>query len=131
MQLAIVLFVAFIVYLIATAGAGNSAPKQTSEVSVDDAFQIYQNGALMLDARTQAEWDQYHAPNALLIPLDQLQTRINEVPNDRQILVVCNSSACSQQGRGLLIAAGYKAVSMAGSMQEWYSKGYAIDGAPQ
>lgn len=129
-QLAMVLFVAFVVYLIASAGIGSTS-KLTSLVSVDEAFEMYQGGAFVLDVRTQEEWDEYHAPNTTLIPLDQLPARINEVPKDREILVVCRSGNRSQEGRDILLAAGYNATSMTGGLKEWYAKGYPIEGAPQ
>lgn len=98
---------------------------------MDEAYKMYQSGAFVLDVRTQEEWDEYHAPNATLIPLDQLQARIDEVPIDQEILVVCRSGNRSQQGRDMLLAAGYHATSMAGGLKEWYARGYPIDGAPQ
>jgi rhodanese-related sulfurtransferase len=126
-QLAVVLLVVFIVYLIASAGSrSNSA----NEVSVDEAYLMYQSGAFVLDVSWPAEWDEYHVPNTTLIPLDQLFNRINEVPQNTDILVVSRSPTSSQQGRDLLISAGIDAVSMAGSLSEWYAKGYTIEGAP-
>ncbi|MDP1713179.1 MAG: rhodanese-like domain-containing protein [Anaerolineales bacterium] len=129
-QVAIVLFVAFVIYLIASSSGGNTGAL-AREVSVDEAYGMYQSGIFVLDVRTQEEWDEYHAPNATLIPLDQLQARINEVPKDQDILVVCRSGNRSQQGRDILLAAGYHATSMAGGLKEWYAKGYPIEGAPQ
>ena len=126
MQLAMVAFVAFIIYLIALSG-GETRAKLPGEVTVEDAYQMVQKGSFMLDVRTQAEWDEYHAPNATLIPLDQLQIRLDQVPKDRQILVVGNRS---QEARDILLAAGYNAASMAGGMKDWYAKGYPIEGAP-
>jgi rhodanese-related sulfurtransferase len=129
-QLAMVAFVAFIIYLIASAG-GNGANGLTRDVGTDEAYQMYQqSGTFVLDVRTQEEWDEYHAPNTTLIPLDQLQNRLSEVPKDREILVVCRSGNRSQQGRDILLAAGYNATSMNGGLKEWYAKGYPIEGAP-
>jgi rhodanese-related sulfurtransferase len=129
-QLAMVVFVAFIIYLIASAG-GNGANGLTRDVSTDEAYQMYQqSGTFVLDVRTQEEWDEYHAPNTTLIPLDQLQNRLSEVPKDREILVVCRSGNRSQQGRDILLTAGYNATSMTGGLKEWYAKGYPIEGAP-
>ncbi len=128
MQLAIVIFIGFIIYLIALAGGERAS--QAREVGVDEAYQLYQGGALILDVRTQAEWDAYHVPNAVLIPLDQLTGHLNELPRDRQIIVVCSSGACSQQGRDTLLASGLNAASMKDGIDTWYSKGYAIEGAP-
>ena len=128
-QLAMVAFVAFVIYLIASAG-GSGSYKLAREVSVDEAYQMVQSGTFVLDVRTQEEWDEYHTPNATLIPLDQLQARLSEVPKDKEILVVCRSGNRSQQGRDILLAAGYNATSMTGGLKEWYAKGYPIEGAP-
>lgn len=128
-QLAVVLFVAFIVYLIASA-AGSIGTNSNREVSVDEAHQMYQSGVFVLDVSWPAEWDEYHAPNTTLIPLDQLFNRMNELPTDREILIVSRSQTNSQQARDLLRSGGINAVNMAGSLSEWYAKGYPIEGAP-
>jgi rhodanese-related sulfurtransferase len=128
-QLGMVAFVVFVIYLIASAG-GNGGNSLAREVSVDEAYQMVQNGAFVVDVRTQPEWDEYHAPNTKLIPLDQLQARLSEVPKDKEILVVCRSGNRSQEGRDILLTAGYNATSMTGGLKEWYSKGYPIEGAP-
>lgn len=128
-QLAMVAFIAFIIYLIASA-SGNGGSGLAREVSVDEGYQMYQSGAFVLDVRTQEEWDEYHAPNATLIPLDQLPNRLNEVPKGQEILVVCRSGNRSQQGRDILLSAGYNATSMTGGLKEWFAKGYPIEGAP-
>jgi rhodanese-related sulfurtransferase len=126
-QLAVVLTVALVIMMIALGGQNR---KNTAEVSVDEALALYQSGALVLDVSWPVEWDEYHLPGATLIPLDQLFNRYNELPRDRQILVVSRSGGSSQQARELLVDAGFNAVSMGGSLSEWYAKGYPIDGAP-
>ena len=95
---------------------------------MDQAYEKYQAGAFVLDVRTQQEWDEYHAPNTTLIPLDQLVSRLNEIPRDKEIVVVCRSGNRSQQGRDLLLEAGFQQVtSMTGGLNEWRSKGYPIE----
>jgi rhodanese-related sulfurtransferase len=128
-QLGMVAFVILVILLIATAGKDGSK-SLALEVNTDTAYQMYQNGAFVVDVRTQEEWNEYHAPNTTLIPLDQLQSRLSEIPKDKEILVVCRSGNRSQQGRDILLAAGYNATSMAGGLKEWYAKGYPIEGAP-
>ncbi|MCZ2121874.1 MAG: rhodanese-like domain-containing protein [Anaerolineales bacterium] len=126
-QLTVILLVALAVYLIAVGGVNKKLP---AAVSVDQALQMYQNGALVLDVSWPAEWDEYHIPNALLIPLDQLYNRLNEIPKDKTILVVSRSETSAQQARELLTSAGLQAVSLSGSLSAWYEKGYPIEGAP-
>jgi rhodanese-related sulfurtransferase len=129
-QLGLVALVALIVYLIATSAGGTATSTLARDISVDDAYKMYKNGAYVLDVRTQEEWDQYHILNATLIPLDQLPNRLNEVPKDKEIVVICRSGNRSQQGRDILLNAGYSATSVTGGIKEWYARGYDIEGAP-
>lgn len=99
-----------------------------STVSVGEACSRYQDGAFVLDVRTVEEWNEYHAPGTTLIPLDQLAARVDEVPRDRPIVVVCRSGNRSQQGRDILLQAGFTQVtSMDGGLKEWRAKGYPIE----
>lgn len=98
-----------------------------AEISVDEAYELYQEGVFFLDVRTQEEWDEYHAPNATLIPLDELPNRLSELPQDEQIVVVCRSGNRSQAGRDTLLSAGFEDVtSMAGGLSTWRSAGYPV-----
>lgn len=132
-QIAVVAVVALVIYLIAASagGANTTATGLANEISVDKAYEMYQAGTFVLDVRTQEEWDEYHAPNTTLIPLDELPNRLNELPKDREIVVVCRSGNRSQEGRDILLNAGFNATSMTGGLKEWYAKGYPIEGAPQ
>jgi rhodanese-related sulfurtransferase len=97
-------------------------------IGVSEAYEMYRNGAFVLDVRTQEEWDEFHAPNTTLIPLDQLASRLNEVPRDRQVVVVCRSGNRSQEGRDILLNAGFEQVaSMAGGLNEWRASGYPVE----
>lgn len=130
-QILVLLIVALIVYLILQFAGGNpngTANSLPSTISVSDAYNMYQNGAFVLDVRTQEEWNEFHAPNTTLIPLDQLASRLNEVPRDRQVVVVCRSGNRSQQGRDVLLEAGFEQVtSMTGGLNEWRASGYPVE----
>jgi phage shock protein E len=106
-----------------------AAEKLPAEINTAQAYQKYQQGVFFLDVRTPAEWDSVHIPNTTLIPLDQLATRVNEVPQDREVVVVCRSGNRSQQGRNILIQAGYGQVSsMSGGVNAWRAAGYPVEG---
>ncbi|HSD85001.1 MAG TPA: rhodanese-like domain-containing protein, partial [Anaerolineae bacterium] len=82
------------------------------------------DGAFILDVRTPDEWNTVHIPGATLIPLDQLGSRLNEVPQDKEVVVVCHSGNRSKQGRDILKNAGFSQVtSMAGGMNQWQAAG--------
>jgi len=126
-QITVLLIVALIVFIILQSGGGSNNGL-ARDVSVEQAHNMYQNGAFVLDVRTLEEWNEYHAPNTTLIPLDQLPSRLNEVPRDRQIVVVCRSGNRSQEGRDILLKAGFEQVtSMTGGLNEWRASGYPIE----
>ncbi|RME89622.1 MAG: rhodanese-like domain-containing protein [Anaerolineae bacterium] len=112
-------------------GNRSGASALPPEISVDQAYEKYQAGAFFLDVRTVEEWNEYHIPNATLIPLDELPNRLDEVPRDREIVVVCRSGNRSQVGRDILLDAGFPRVtSMAGGVKTWRSAGYPVVSGP-
>lgn len=130
-QVLVLLVVALVVYLILQFGGGTASRAANSlpaTISVSEAYNMYQSGAFVLDVRTQEEWNEFHAPNTTLIPLDQLASRVNEVPRDRQVVVVCRSGNRSQQARTILLDAGFEQVtSMTGGLNEWRASGYPVE----
>lgn len=105
-----------------------TAANLPAEVSVADAYQKYQDGAFVLDVRTPEEWNDFHAPGTTLIPLNELESRLDEVPRDREVVVVCRSGNRSQAGRDILRQAGFDQVSsMSGGMNAWRDAGYPIE----
>ena len=77
-------------------------------IPVEEAQALLGQGALVIDVRTQPEWDEGHGPS-LFLPLDQLQARLGELPQDKPLLLVCRSGARSGQAAGWLRSQGYDA----------------------
>jgi rhodanese-related sulfurtransferase len=99
------------------------------EVSIDQAFGLYQQGAVILDIRTQAEWNVYHITNSISIPLADLDSRFGELPAGKNIVVVCFSPEQCVLGRDILIAAGLQSVTaMTQNIEGWVLKGYPFEG---
>lgn len=109
-----------------------AADQSPAEISVSEAHALYgRPDVFFLDVRQPEEWEAFHAPRSTLIPLDQLSSRLDEVPRDRKIVVVCRSGNRSQQGRDILLAAGFKdVVSMAGGLTQWRALGYETVSGP-
>jgi rhodanese-related sulfurtransferase len=98
------------------------------EVSVQQARELVNEGAFLLDVRTPLEWDEAHVAGATLIPLDQLETRLSELPRDRKIVVMCRSGNRSATARDLLKQAGFEQVtSMAGGINQWRAAGFPVE----
>ena len=109
----------------------DAAAQSGDEVSVEQAYQKYEQGVFFLDIRTQEEWEEFHAPNTTHIPLNELEKRSNELPMDEEIVVICRSGNRSQQGRDILLSTGFEQVSsMAGGLRDWKAAGYPTVSGP-
>jgi rhodanese-related sulfurtransferase len=116
-----------ILLLIISGVLTNQSESLPMEISVAEAAKLKDAGAFILDVREQSEWDSFHIPGANLIPLGELSARLNELPSDKPIVVVCRTGHRSAQGRDILLSAGFKKVtSMSGGVTEWQAEGYPI-----
>jgi rhodanese-related sulfurtransferase len=84
------------------------------------------DGAWLLDVREDDEWAAGYAPGARHIPLGELGARTAEIPQDQTVYVICRSGARSARASQALAAAGWKAVNVAGGMQDWAAAGRAM-----
>ncbi|GGS25700.1 rhodanese-like domain-containing protein [Deinococcus knuensis] len=94
-------------------------------IPVQDLRAAQQRGEYVLDVRTDAEYAGGHVPGATLLPLADLGSRINEVPRDRPVYVICRSGNRSAQASAQLVKAGYTQVyNVDGGMNAWTAAGY-------
>ena len=87
----------------------------------------------VLDVRTEAEWANGHIPRATLVPLDELDDRLRELPpKDARILVHCAAGGRSLQACQILADKGYtRLLNLAGGMHAWAGPREQGDAAPQ
>jgi DMSO/TMAO reductase YedYZ molybdopterin-dependent catalytic subunit/rhodanese-related sulfurtransferase/glyoxylase-like metal-dependent hydrolase (beta-lactamase superfamily II) len=83
-------------------------------------------GALLLDVREPDEWCVEHAPAAMLLPMGRVRARLNELPGDRRIVVVCRSGGRSAAVTAALRRSGFDAVNLAGGMCAWAAAGLPV-----
>jgi len=83
-------------------------------------------GTVFVDVRTPAEIDASGTiKGALLIPIDQFQGRIGEIPKDKKVVVACARGARAGRGAAMLQKAGYEDVFSVG-LNEYAAKGYPL-----
>jgi phage shock protein E len=76
-------------------------------------------GALIVDVRTLEEFSEEAYPNAINIPVDQMQTRLEEFGDkSKSVIVYCASGARSAYAARILKAAGYMDVVNAGGLYD-------------
>ena len=100
-----------------------------AEISVAEAYKLYPDGAFFLDVRETKEWEAGRVPDTTNIPLSELESRLNELPTDQDIVVICRSGNRSTIGRDILLDAGFENVtSMADGVREWKASGHPFEG---
>ncbi|MFC6355426.1 rhodanese-like domain-containing protein [Luethyella okanaganae] len=93
-----------------------------SEISVEEAIgRVAAGDGWLLDVREPHEWRSAHAPDAHHIPMSELLSRQDELPDDETIYVICHVGGRSRSVTDALLAAGYPAVNVAGGMLAWHA----------
>ena len=92
-------------------------------VSMNDIVQIMEENEnyIILDVRTQAEYNQGHIPNAICIPNETIDENVvNKLPDKNQmILVYCRSGNRSKQAAEKLKKLGYTDLIEFGGIIDW------------
>ena len=82
---------------------------------------------LVLDVRQPDEYAEGHVAGSTLIPLDQLALRLDELPKDRPIAVICRSGNRSGVATGMLLRDGFTAANVTGGMLAWQQRSLAME----
>jgi phage shock protein E len=79
-------------------------------------LKFIQNGALVIDVRSQQEFDSGHFSTAKNIPHDQIKNRLREIGDDkkRPIILYCASGGRSEAAKNILMEQGFVNVVNAG-----------------
>lgn len=78
----------------------------------------------LLDVRTQIEHDRYHLPNSLVIPIEELQDRVEELDPKDNWLVYCEHGRRSVAVCHFLAQLGYQRLAnLKGGITYWMSRG--------
>jgi rhodanese-related sulfurtransferase len=98
-------------------------------LDVKQTATLQSQGALLLDVREPSEYAEVHARDALLIPLGQLPSRLNEIAQykDKPVAVICRSGRRSAQGAEILRKAGFiQVANVEGGTNAWVSAGLPV-----
>jgi rhodanese-related sulfurtransferase len=80
----------------------------------------------LLDVREPTELAVENVPGALNIPLGQLRSRLNELPRDREINVICRSGQRAYTATRILLQNGFKVKNVSGGMLS-FAHNYLFD----
>ena len=80
-----------------------------------------EEGYIILDARTQEEYDEGHIPGAIVISHEEIEEQAEEVLTDKNqlILVYCRSGRRSKLAAEALVELGYTNIKEFGGIIDW------------
>lgn len=96
-----------------------------ADITVDEAFALSKQDALIIDVREPDELAEvaYDVKNIKNIPLGELESRLAEIPKDKQVIVACKKGGRSSQAYEILKEKGFENISnMEGGMDAWQEK---------
>ena len=83
--------------------------------------------AVVIDVREPHEYADGHVPGATPMPLMTVPQRVDEMPTDRTVYIVCAVGARSAQAAVFLASRGVDAVNVDGGTVEWVAAGFPIE----
>jgi hypothetical protein len=92
--------------------------KSKEGISVEELSHL--SDVILIDVREQDEYKEGHVAKARNVPLSQLSHRLNDIPNDKPVFLICRSGRRSSQALKILRQEGYTNTQpIRGGMMAW------------
>ena len=116
-----ILALAFPFAIVGCSSGGGAISYEQINGAEAKALMDRESGYIIIDARTQSEYDEGHIPGAILIPEYEIAQRAeSELPDKKQlILVYCRSGRRSKIAAEELVKLGYTNVKEFGGIIDW------------
>ncbi|MEO7373482.1 MAG: rhodanese-like domain-containing protein [Terrimesophilobacter sp.] len=98
-----------------------SRPYQS--VSVQGAQALLDDGAVLVDVRSNQEWNAGHAPAARHLVLETLHEHTGGLRHGTAIVTICRSGMRSASAARVLVAKGFSVATVKGGMFAWQRSG--------
>ncbi|MRH42545.1 rhodanese-like domain-containing protein [Aquibacillus halophilus] len=91
------------------------------EISANEVHNLLESGKKLniIDVREDEEVEQGIIPEAVHIPLGQVESRMNELDKSKEYIIVCRSGRRSANASEFLQIHGFETTNMTGGMLEW------------
>jgi NADPH-dependent 2,4-dienoyl-CoA reductase/sulfur reductase-like enzyme/rhodanese-related sulfurtransferase len=89
------------------------------DLQLADWRNVYQDNHLVLDVRSDAEYQEEHIEGAINIPLEHLREKIDTLNADQEVWVVCGVGQRAYYAVRFLIQAGFQVKILSGGMKTW------------
>jgi rhodanese-related sulfurtransferase len=98
-------------------------------IAVDELRTRLRSGeVVLLDVRPTVEYQASHLPEAISIPVDELDRRLSELPPDKTIVAYCRGPYCvyADEALALLAQRGWDVARLEEGVAEWQEAGYPL-----
>ena len=95
------------------------------DICVEKAHELIEGNPeeiILLDVRTEGEYNAEYIPGAINIPLSDLESRIDELDSSKAIIVYCKSGGRSRTASETLAQRGFVVYNMEGGINAWKEK---------
>jgi len=91
------------------------------------------NDVVILDTRAPDAFKDEHIPGAINIPTDQLESRLSELPKNKEIVPYCWTIVCHLATRAALLLAqnGFRVHELAGGIAMWKEYELPVESSKQ
>ena len=99
----------------------------TREISRDEAQKLVEEGAQLVDVRTEHEWEAGRIAGAKHMPLAELAERTGELDKDRPVVLYCRGGNRSTMATDALADAGFEAAKLSEGIVGWEEAGLPLE----
>lgn len=99
-----------------------------TRISVDEAKEMMNDGAAVIDVREPHEYSAGHVPDASLIPVNSVYARRDELPQEQDLIFVCAVGQRSALACEMAAASGLtRLFNLEGGTEAWIAAGLPVD----
>jgi rhodanese-related sulfurtransferase len=92
-----------------------------NDLLLADWDELEKTSALLVDVRSQMEFKEDHISNAQNFPLESMRERFHELPQNREIWLICGVGQRAYYASRLLTQQGYQVKVLSGGMQTYHA----------
>ncbi len=90
---------------------------------------VRRRNVVLIDVRPAEEYEAGHVAGAISLPLDELESRLAEIPRDVEVVAYCRGPFCvlAPQALDILRGAGFRARRLSDGLPEWRTAGHPVE----
>ena len=101
---------------------------EVPEIDVAELARLRAEGSTtLIDVREPDEYETAHVPGAVLVPLATVPDRLDEVPSEGPVYVICAKGGRSLRAAEFYRSQGLDAINVAGGTTAWVEAGEPVD----